>query len=78
MIQLLKKYRAFLFGYIIIVPIFYLLDYIGFIILPKERTYEIVIYAIIWGTAIALPIYYYKRYKETVVRILSLFVLFFK
>ena len=76
MIQLLKKYRAFLFGYIIIVPLFYLLHHIGFILLPKERSYEIIIYGILWGTAIGLPIHYYKRYKETVIRILSLFVLF--
>jgi hypothetical protein len=77
MIQLLKKYRAFLFGYIIIVPIFYLLDYIGFIILPKERTYEIVIYAIIWGFVIALPIHHFKKNKRTVIKVLSLFALIF-
>jgi len=76
MVQLLKKYKAFLFGFIIIAPIFYLLDYIGFIILPKEKSYEIVLYIIFWGLAIALPIHYYKRYKKTVVRILSLIVLF--
>lgn len=77
MIQLLKKYKAFLFGFIIIVPIFYLLDYIGFIILPKERTYEIILYAIIWGFAIALPIHHFKKNKRTVIKVLSLFLLIF-
>jgi len=80
MIAFLKKYKAFLFGLIVIVPIFYLLDYIGFIILPKDRSYEIVIYSIIWGTIIALPFHnynYLKSKKKTVLRVLSLFVLFF-
>jgi len=77
MIEFLKKYKAFLFGFIIIVPIFYLLDYFGFIILPKERTYEILIYVIIWGLAIALPIHYFKTKKLIVLRVLSLIVLAF-
>ena len=75
MMQFLKKYKAFLFGFIVIVPIFYLLDHIGFIILPEERSYEIVIYAIIWGSIIALPFHYYKKNKKTVLRVLSLFAL---
>jgi len=80
MIQFLKKYKAFLFGFIIIVPIFYLLDYIGFILLPKNRSYEIIIYAIFWGFVIALPIHnynYLKRKKKTVINVLSLFLLLF-
>jgi len=79
MINILKKYKAFLFGFIIIVPIFYLLDYVGFIILPENRSYEIVIYAIFWGFVIALPIHnfnYLKKKKKTVLRILSLIGLF--
>ena len=75
MINFLKKYKAFLFGFIIIVPIFYLLDYFGAIILPKERSYEIVIYAIIWGSIIALPFHFFKKNKKTVLRVLSLFAL---
>lgn len=77
MIQFFKKYKAFLFGFIIIVPIFYFLDYFGAIILPKERSYEIIIYSIIWGAIIALPFHYFKKNKKTVIRVLSLFVLFF-
>ena len=80
MIQFIKKYKAFLFGFIIIVPIFYLLDYIGFIIIPKDRSYEIIIYAIFWGSIIALPFHkydYLKRKKKTVLRVLSLIILFF-
>ncbi|MGK0427863.1 MAG: hypothetical protein ACJAUR_001979 [Ulvibacter sp.] len=75
MIQLLKKYKAFIFGFIIIGPLFYFLDYIGFIILPKDSTYEIIIYSLFWGTAIALPIHHYKKHKKTILRLLSLFVL---
>ena len=77
MIQFLKKYKAFLFGFIVILPIFYLLDYLGFILLPKDRSYEIVIYTIIWGSLIALPIHHFKKNKRTVLKILSLFVLVF-
>ncbi len=78
MMQFLKKYKAFFIGLIIIVPIFYLLDTIGLIILPKERSYEIIIYAIFWGLVIALPIHYFnysKKNKKTVIKVLSLFVL---
>ncbi len=80
MIQFLKKYKAFLFGFVIIVPIFYLLDYIGLILLPKERSYEIIIYSIFWGSIIALPIHnynYLKSKKKTLLRVLFLIVLFF-
>ncbi len=79
MIQFLKKYKAFLFGFIIIVPIFYLLDYMGLIILPKERSYEIIIYIIFWGLAIALPIHYFnyfKTKKRTFFKVLALLLLF--
>jgi len=80
MIAFLKKYKAFLFGFSIIVPIFYLLHYIGVILLPKERTYEIIIYAFFWGWIIALPIHYYsylKTKKKTVLKVISLIALFF-
>ncbi len=73
MIEFLKKYKAFLFGFIVIVPIFYLLDYLGFILLPKNRSYEIIIYSIIWGSVIALPFYHFKKNKKTVLRVLGLF-----
>ena len=75
--QLLKKYKAFLIGPIIMVPIFYLLDYIGLIILPTNRTYEMLIYAFIWGGIIALPFYHFEKNKRTVTKLVSLFVLFF-
>ncbi len=81
MIQFLKKYKAFLFGFIIIVPIFYLLDAVGFIILPEERRpFEFIAYAIFWGLAIALPIHnyhYLKNKKKTLTNVLSLVVLLF-
>ena len=77
MIQLLKKYKAFLIGPIVMVPIFHLLGYFGFIILPENRTYEVLIYAFIWGTLIALPFHYFKKKKKTVIKAISLFGLFF-
>ena len=79
MIKFLKTYKAFIFGFIIILPIFYLLDYIGFILLPKEQSFEIIIYSIIWGSIIALPIHhfnYLKKKKENVFKVLGLFALF--
>lgn len=80
MIQFLKKYKAFVFVFSIIIPIFYLLDYLGVILLPEERTYEIFIFAFIWGLVFALPIHnynYLKRKKKTTFSVLILFVLFF-
>ena len=67
MMQFLKKYKAFFIGLIIIVPIFYLLDYIGFIIIPENQSYEFIIYIIFWGVVIALPIHndhYLQRMKN--------------
>ena len=80
MIQFLKKYKAFVFGFSIIVPIFYLLDYLGLIIIPDKKASGIYIFAFIWGLVIALPIHnykYLKRNKKTALGVLVLFVLFF-
>ena len=75
MIKFLARYKAFFIGFIIIIPIFYLLNYAGFIILPEEKSYEIVFYGVIWGLIIALPIHYYKRKKKTVIQVIGLTVL---
>ena len=77
MITFIKKYKAFLIGFIVIIPIFHLLDYFGLIILPKDRSVEIIFYAIFWGIAIALPFYHFKKHKKTVLKILGLIFLFF-
>ncbi|WBX72301.1 sensor histidine kinase [Tenacibaculum retecalamus] len=80
MIQFFKKYKAFIFGFTVIIPIFYLLDYLGLIILPEDKTYQIFIFAFIWGLVIALPMHnykYLKRNKKTALSVLVLFVLFF-
>ncbi|MCA0931861.1 histidine kinase [Lutimonas saemankumensis] len=79
MIKFLNKYKGFFIGPIIVLPLFYLLDRIGLIILPEDKTYEIVIYTLIWGLIIALPIHYYqylKTKKKTVIRVISLIILF--
>ncbi|WP_412985006.1 sensor histidine kinase [Pontimicrobium sp. IMCC45349] len=55
------------------------MDYFGLIILPKERTYEIFIYAFIWGTIIALPFHnlgYLKKKRKVVFRVYVLMILF--
>lgn len=78
--QFLKKYRAFIFGFTIIIPLFYFLDYLGLIILPENHSYEIFIFAFIWGLVIALPMHNYKYLKDkkkTAFSVLVLFVLFF-
>jgi hypothetical protein len=80
MMQFLKKYRAFIFGFTIIIPLFYFLDYLGLIILPENHSYEIFIFAFIWGLVIALPMHNYKYLKDkkkTAFSVLVLFVLFF-
>lgn len=80
MLSFLKKYVSFVIGLIIIIPIFYLLGYLGIIILPKEQSYEIIIYAIIWGLIIALPFHYFediKKNKKTAFKILAVILLLF-
>jgi hypothetical protein len=78
MISFLKKYKAFFIG-LIIIPIFYLLEYLGIIIIPEGRMLNIIPYAIFWGLVIALPIHYFeylKRNKKTVIKVISLIALF--
>ncbi|MDO6744128.1 histidine kinase [Tenacibaculum soleae] len=80
MIQFLKKYKAFIFGFTVIIPIFHLLDYLGLILLPEKPSYVMFIYALFWGTIIALPIHhfkYLKQKKKNVLRVLGLFLLLF-
>ena len=79
MINFLKKYKAFFIGFIIMIPIFYLLEYIGVLIIPEGRMLDIIPVVIFWGFVIALPIHnfnYLKKKKKTVLRILSLIGLF--
>jgi len=78
MMKFLKKYKAFFIGLILIIPIFYLLEYIGVIIIPEGRMLDIIPVVIFWGFAIALPIHnyhYLKSKKKTVINILSLIAL---
>ena len=78
MIHFLKKYKAFFIGPIIIIPIFYLLYYLGLLIIPEDRWFEIIPFVIIWGLVIAMPIHhfnYLKTKKGTLIKALSLFLL---
>lgn len=80
MIDFLKKYKAFLIGLLIIVPIFVLLDYLNFINIPRDQPGEVIVITIFWTLIVALPIHnyqYLKRKKKAVIGIAALFVLLF-
>ena len=77
--QFLKKYKAFFIG-LIIIPIFYLLEYVGILIIPDDSHIIFNFYTLFWGLAIALTIHnfnYFKRIKKTVINVLSLLLLLF-
>ncbi|MCG2461057.1 histidine kinase [Flavobacteriaceae bacterium F89] len=77
MIQFLNKYKAFLYG-LIIIPIFYLLDYFGFIIL-KNTPLEVILFAVFWWLVIALSIHnfsYLKSKRKTIFKVVVLIILF--
>ena len=79
MIKLLDKYKAFFIG-LIIIPIFYFLEYIGFIIIPENQHIVFNYFTLFWGLVIGFASYYFKylkNKKETVVKILSIIILFF-
>ena len=59
MINFLKKYKAFFIG-LIVVPIFYLLEALGIIIVPEDRKLSIIPYLIFWGLAITLPLHFFN------------------
>lgn len=79
MIKFLDKYKAFFIG-LIIIPIFYLLEYIGFIIIPEDTHIVFNFFTLFWGLAIGFASYYFKylkNKKEIVVKVLSIIILFF-
>ncbi|WP_417786458.1 sensor histidine kinase [Tenacibaculum sp.] len=80
MIELLKKYKAFFIGLLVIVPVFILLDYLNFLNIPRDQPVEVIVITAFWALVIALPIHnyqYLKRKKKAVIGITSLFVLLF-
>ncbi|WP_440066524.1 sensor histidine kinase [Tenacibaculum discolor] len=80
MIDFLKKYKAFLIGFLIIVPLFILLDYLNFLNIPNDQPLEVIVITVFWALVIALPIHnyqYLKRKKKAVFGIAVLFVLLF-
>ena len=80
MIDFLKKYKAFLIGFLIIVPLFTLLDYLNFLNIPNDQPVEVIVITVFWALVIALPIHnyqYLKRKKKAVFGIAVLFVLLF-
>lgn len=80
MIDFLKKYKAFLIGFLIIVPLFTLLDYLNFLNIPNDQPVEVIVITVFWALVIVLPIHnyqYLKRKKKAVFGIAVLFVLLF-
>ncbi|MCF2875114.1 MULTISPECIES: sensor histidine kinase [unclassified Tenacibaculum] len=79
MIQFIKKYKAFFIA-LIIIPIIYLLDLIGFLNVPTNRPFEVFLVTLFWFLVIALPIHnyhYLKHKKKTFIKIGILLLLFF-
>ncbi|WP_437824547.1 sensor histidine kinase [Tenacibaculum mesophilum] len=80
MIDFLKKYKAFLIGFLIIIPLFILLDYINVLNIPNDQPVEVIVIIIFWALVVGLPIHnyqYLKRKKKAVIGITVLFILFF-
>lgn len=78
MIKFLKTYKAFFISPLLVVPAFFILNAIRFIIIPKDVPWEIFAVTVFWCIIVALPIHHYnylKQKKKTVFRILSLFIL---
>ena len=78
MIQFLKKYTVFLFG-LIIIPIFYLLEYLGVVIIPEENHIVFNYFTLFWGLVIGIASYsikHSKKKKETLVKVLGTIILF--
>ncbi|HBC03878.1 MAG TPA: hypothetical protein DC015_06735, partial [Aequorivita sp.] len=74
MVEYIKKYRAFLIA-LIIIPIFYMLDYFGVINVPDDDPIEVILITLFWCLAIALPIHNYNYLKRKGVTILKVIVL---
>lgn len=78
MVEYIKKYKGFLIA-LVIIPIFYLLDYFGVIHIPDDDPLEVILITLFWGLAIALPIHYYnylKRNGVTIRKVLGLMLVF--
>ena len=76
MIQFIKTYKAFGIGYALIIPIFYILDLIGFLIIPDGQMSEVLIYAFFWGTVLGLCIHFSKEKKQMILKVIGLISLF--
>ncbi|WP_428743014.1 sensor histidine kinase [Tenacibaculum sp.] len=80
MIELLKKYKAFFIGLLVIVPFFALLDFLNFLNIPRDQPVEVIVITVFWALVIALPIHnyqYLKKKKKAVIGIGVLFILLF-
>ncbi|AIM61713.1 sensor histidine kinase [Cellulophaga lytica] len=74
MVEYIKKYRAFLMA-LIIIPIFYMLDYFGVIKIPNDDPLEVILITLFWWLSIALPIHNYNYIKRQGVTILKVMML---
>ncbi|EIJ40546.1 putative regulator of cell autolysis [Galbibacter orientalis DSM 19592] len=78
MVEYIKKNRAFLIA-LIIIPIFYMLDYFGVINIPEDEPLEVILITLFWWWVIALPIHnynYLKRKGATILKVIVLIVVF--
>lgn len=80
MIKLIKKYKAFGFGLLIVVPVIFLLELFKQIKLPQDASLEIFIVTSFWWLVVSLLLHQYfniKRHRKTVAKIVALIVLLF-
>jgi hypothetical protein len=78
MISFLKKYYAFGIGILILIPIILFLQHIGFIIIPDDAPWQLILIFAFWWIIISLPIYkisYLKKNRRTVYKIIGLIAL---
>lgn len=78
MITFVKQYKAFAFG-LLTIPFMYLLDVLGFIIIPKEWSMELVLIFAFWWLVPSLLIHHHSddlKKKKLVKRVFILIILF--
>lgn len=77
--QFNKILKAFSIGLLIVVPLIYILERIGFIILPEDRPIETAIFGCVWWIIISVMIYhisFFKKHKVILLKLLALLISF--
>ena len=79
MIQLLKKYKAFGIGFLIVFAIIQLLTFMDVLLIPDDAPLEVFVIFTFWWFLVSLAIHrlaYLKKIKITLYKIIGLFILF--